>query len=81
MQGRGDFRQWQISVLQELLGQLETRLIDELLQGSSIAIAADKLGISENTARTQLRSVFSKTNVHRQAELIRLVLTSLAIIA
>ena len=35
---------------------------------------ADKLGISENTARTQLRSVFSKTNVHRQAELIRLVL-------
>jgi DNA-binding CsgD family transcriptional regulator len=63
------------------LSPAEIALIDELLQGSSIAIAADKLGISENTARTQLRSVFSKTNVHRQAELIRLVLTSLAIIA
>lgn len=63
------------------LSPAEIALIDELLQGSSIAISADKLGISENTARTQLRSVFSKTNVHRQAELIRLVLTSLAIIA
>jgi DNA-binding CsgD family transcriptional regulator len=63
------------------LSRAEIALIDELLQGSSIATAADKLGISENTARTQLRSVFSKTNVHRQAELIRLVLTSLAIIA
>ena len=63
------------------LSPAEIALIDELLQGSSIAIAADKLGISENTARTQLRSVFSKTNVHRQAELMRLVLTSLAIIA
>ena len=62
-------------------GAGKSSLIDELLQGSSIAIAADKLGISENTARTQLRSVFGKTNVHRQAELIRLVLTSLAIIA
>ncbi len=63
------------------LSPAEIALIDELLQGSSIAIAADKLGISENTARTQLRSVFGKTNVHRQAELMRLVLTSLAIIA
>lgn len=63
------------------LSPAEIALIDELLQGSSIAVAADKLGISENTARTQLRSVFAKTNVHRQAELIRLVLTSLAIIA
>jgi DNA-binding CsgD family transcriptional regulator len=63
------------------LSPAEVVLLEELLQGSSITIAADKLGISENTARTQLRSVFSKTNVHRQAELIRLVLTSLAIIA
>lgn len=63
------------------LSPAEVLLIEELLQGASIAAAADTLGISENTARTQLRSVFTKTNVHRQAELIRLVLTSLAIIA
>lgn len=63
------------------LSPAEVALIDELLLGSSIAVAAEKLGISENTARTQLRSVFAKTHVHRQAELIRLVLTSLAIIA
>jgi DNA-binding CsgD family transcriptional regulator len=43
--------------------------------------AAVALGISENTARVQLRSVFTKTDTHRQADLMRLVLTSLAIIA
>lgn len=63
------------------LSPAEVALIDELLQGSAIAVAAEKLGISEHTARTQLRSVFTKTQVHRQSELIRLVLTSLAIIA
>ena len=53
----------------------------ELLDGLSIIEAATELGISENTARVQLRSVFTKTGTHRQADLMRLVLTSLAIIA
>jgi DNA-binding CsgD family transcriptional regulator len=63
------------------LSRAEVALVGELLEGLSISEAAARLGISENTARVQLRSVFTKTDTHRQADLMRLVLTSLAIIA
>ncbi len=63
------------------LSKAEVALVGELLEGLSISEAATRLGISENTARVQLRSVFIKTDTHRQADLMRLVLTSLAIIA
>jgi DNA-binding CsgD family transcriptional regulator len=55
--------------------------VTELLDGVSIGEASSVLGISENTARAQLRSIFSKTGTHRQTDLTRMVLTSLAIIA
>jgi DNA-binding CsgD family transcriptional regulator len=35
---------------------------------------AERLGISFATARTHLSRIFEKTGVHRQAELVRLVL-------
>jgi DNA-binding CsgD family transcriptional regulator len=63
------------------ISRAEMALVTGLLDGASIIEAAAALGISENTARAQLRSVFSKTGTHRQPELTRLVLTSLAIIA
>jgi DNA-binding CsgD family transcriptional regulator/PAS domain-containing protein len=63
------------------ISRAEMALVTELLDGASIIEASTTLGISENTARVQLRSVFTKTDTHRQADLIRLVLTSLAIIA
>jgi DNA-binding CsgD family transcriptional regulator/PAS domain-containing protein len=63
------------------LSRAEVALVTELLDGVSIIDASSSLGISENTARVQLRSVFTKTGTHRQTDLIRLVLTSLAIIA
>jgi DNA-binding CsgD family transcriptional regulator len=63
------------------LSRAEVALVGELLEGLSISEAAARLEISENTARVQLRSVFAKTDTHRQADLMRLVLTSLAIIA
>lgn len=59
----------------------EVALLTRLVDGDSIQAASATLGISEHTARTQLRSMFGKTGVHRQTELIRLVLTGLAIIA
>jgi DNA-binding CsgD family transcriptional regulator len=62
------------------LSRAELALVAELLEGLSIAESAARLGIAENTARVQLRSVFAKTDTHRQADLMRLVLTSLAII-
>jgi DNA-binding CsgD family transcriptional regulator len=63
------------------LSPAERALVTELLDGVSIGEASAALGISENTARAQLRSVFAKTGTHRQTDLTRMVLTSLAIIA
>jgi DNA-binding CsgD family transcriptional regulator len=63
------------------LSKAELALVTELMEGQSIVDAATALEISENTARVQLRSVFTKTDTHRQADLMRLLLTSLAIIA
>jgi DNA-binding CsgD family transcriptional regulator/PAS domain-containing protein len=63
------------------ISRAEVALLTELVEGESIFAASTTLGISEHTARAQLRSIFAKTDTHRQADLFRLVLTSLAIIA
>lgn len=63
------------------LSPAESALLSELVGGASILSASIVLGISEHTARTQLRSIFAKTGTHRQADLVRLILTSLAVIA
>lgn len=52
----------------------EAHLAERLAGGSSLTEAADSLGIAVGTARTQLKSVFSKTDTSRQAELVRLLL-------
>ena len=43
--------------------------------GLSLVDAAKQLGIAHNTAKVQLRSVFAKTGVHRQAQLVALLAT------
>jgi DNA-binding CsgD family transcriptional regulator/PAS domain-containing protein len=53
----------------------ETRLLDALLQGERVAEYADRAGISTNTANTQLKQIFAKTETNRQAELMRQVLS------
>ena len=40
--------------------------------------AAEMLNIKRNTARAHLRSIFSKTGVRRQTELVRIFLNSVA---
>jgi DNA-binding CsgD family transcriptional regulator/PAS domain-containing protein len=52
----------------------EAQLAQSLMQGQSLAEAADQGGVTINTVRTQLRSLFDKTQTRRQAELIRLLL-------
>jgi DNA-binding CsgD family transcriptional regulator len=42
---------------------------------------SESQGISQHTARAQLKSIFAKTGVSRQAELVRLVLKSAASLA
>jgi DNA-binding CsgD family transcriptional regulator/PAS domain-containing protein len=52
----------------------EAQLAQWLMQGLSLAQAAEHGGVTINTVRTQLRSLFDKTQTRRQAELVRMLL-------
>ena len=54
----------------------ETALALELANGLSLEEASEALNIRRNTARAHLRSIFSKTGVRRQTELVRIMLNS-----
>jgi len=58
----------------------ETRLATLLREGTSLAEAAEDLGVSVNTTRNQLRAIFEKMGVRRQADLVR-ALSQLASLA
>lgn len=49
----------------------EERLLHHLLDGSGLFEAAQRLGITRNTARTHMKRIYAKTGTHRQAELVR----------
>lgn len=51
----------------------EARLAIELQSGSVLGEAADRLNISPETARKQLKAIFAKTGVARQPDLIALL--------
>ena len=53
-------------------------LVIQLTHGLTLEEAAKALGIRLNTARAHLRSIFSKTGVRRQTELVRIFLNSVA---
>lgn len=59
----------------------EAQLSLLLADGLSLDEASEALGISRNTARTHLRSIFNKTGVSRQTLLVRLILKSVAQLA
>jgi len=54
----------------------EARLALHLVTGETLRSAAAELHISYETARTQLKSIFSKTGTCRQAELVVVVVTA-----
>jgi len=56
------------------LSRGEGELLRLLAGGASIAQAAERRGVALNTARTQLKSIFKKTETGSQSELIQLVL-------
>ncbi len=68
--------------LMDLFGltRSEAMLTLALLEGRGLDWAARHAGMSVNTARTHLKRVFEKTGTHRQAELVRLILSSPAIL-
>jgi DNA-binding CsgD family transcriptional regulator len=50
----------------------ESRLLQVLGSGVTLSGAADQVGISRHTARSQVASLLAKTGTHRQADLLRL---------
>jgi DNA-binding CsgD family transcriptional regulator/PAS domain-containing protein len=55
------------------LTSAEANLAASLAAGATLEGAADQLGICKETARSQLKAVFDKTQTHRQAELVALM--------
>jgi len=51
----------------------ECRLAALLAEGDDLTEASEQLSITRNTVRAQLRSIFEKTGVRRQAELVALI--------
>jgi DNA-binding CsgD family transcriptional regulator len=60
------------------LTEAEARLAALLASGEELRFAAEKLGITYGTARTRLAEIFQKTETRRQAELMKILLTTLA---
>lgn len=77
----------QTEVRPEFLRQLygltkaEARVVAELAKGKRLQEVAEDLNVSLNTVRNQLKQAFSKTSTNRQADLVSLVLTSVADLA
>lgn len=69
-----------VTDLEQLFGlsPAEARLATRLVDGEAVEEAAIGLGISRNTARSQLQSIYMKIGVNRQGELVRLLLSSAA---
>lgn len=61
--------------LQRLFGltPAEADMTEILAKGESLEAIAEVRGVSVDTVRTQLRTVFKKTGMHRQAELVSAV--------
>lgn len=58
----------------------EAAVAHRLANGLSLEEAADALSIRRNTVRAHLRSIFSKSGITRQTELVRLMLNSAAVL-
>lgn len=71
---------WPAHTLARLFGlsAAEALLASKLAKGASLEEAATELGISRNTVRSQLQSIFLKTGINRQSDLIRALLNSAA---
>jgi DNA-binding CsgD family transcriptional regulator len=66
-----------ITTLEELFGltPAEATVAVRILSGRGLQSVAGDLGVTLSTVRIHLQRVFEKTDTHRQAELVRLLLT------
>ena len=58
------------------LSPAQIRLARLIVDGHDLAAAADALGVSVNTLRTQLQRIFDKTGVRSQSALVRALLSA-----
>lgn len=65
-------------LLQRLFGltPAEAVLAERLVAGDTLKSAAKTLGITVNTTRDRLKTVFGKTNTHSQAALIKMIMST-----
>jgi DNA-binding CsgD family transcriptional regulator len=89
---RGSYKQWHLHggsrrkpALNDLMPHLasleipaKARFVVRLVTGASLRSCANALGISYETARRHLQSVFRKTGAHRQVELILAVVPAMS---
>lgn len=64
---------WQVFTRAFGLTPAEARLAVQLAIGETLERAADTLGVTRETARSRLKSIFQKTDTHRQAALVTLL--------
>ncbi|PQD98637.1 hypothetical protein CYL16_21495 [Mycobacterium sp. EPG1] len=66
-----------MSVLCRLFGltRAEALVAARVLRGEGVRAIADEMALSVSTVKTHLQHVFDKTGTHRQAELVRLLLS------
>jgi len=57
------------------LSPAEERLTDAIVNGVTLADAADQIGIRLSTARTRLKAIQTKTGCSRQVDLVRLAMS------
>jgi DNA-binding CsgD family transcriptional regulator len=69
-----------VATLRAIFGltRAEAQLLLMLLEGLPLQQTAERLHLSAETARSHLKSIFQKTDTHRQADLIRRVLITVA---
>lgn len=67
-------------ILQETYGltRSEALVASMLVDGHSIEDIAEELGVETSTARSHLKRVFTKTDTHRQSDLVRLLMQGLS---
>ena len=53
----------------------ETQVLAQVRNGHSLGEAAEILGVAGSTVKSQLDAIYRKTNPHRQADLVRLVMS------
>lgn len=65
-------------LLQRLFGftAAEARFAAQLADGLRLTCAAEKLGVTENTARSTLKQLMAKTQTSRQAELVKMLIAA-----